>query len=271
VGFLVLHEPPPPFHLTYEDRDLLKTVGRHVATQLAQHDADRRLAESRQFEAYNRLTAFMMHDLKNAVAQLGLVITNAQRHKHNPEFIDDAIATIANAVERMTRLIEQLRSSPSRARSQTVRIDELVRDAVARCSLRTPTPTLSVTTDGPVHVEADPERFAAVLDHVLRNAQEATPEGSVSVHLGVSQEEAMLVVRDTGAGMDAVFVRERLFRPFDSTKGSKGMGIGAYQAREYVTSVGGHVEVQSSPGAGTAFSIILPRVPASAARKAVRE
>ena len=49
----------------------------------------------------------------------------------------------------------------------------------------------------------------------------------------------MLVVSDTGAGMDAEFVRERLFRPFDSTKGSKGMGIGAYQVREYVQMLGG--------------------------------
>jgi len=271
AGFFVLHEPPPPFNLTFEDRDLLKTVGRHVATQLAQHDADRRLAESRQFEAYNRLTAFMMHDLKNSVAQLGLVVTNAQRHKRNPEFIDDAIATIANAVDRMTRLIEQLSSTPARSRSQAVRIDDVVRQAVARCSLHPPIPSLSVSTDARVYVQADPERFAAVLDHVLRNAQEATDNGSVSVHLGVSQGEVMLVVRDTGTGMDPVFIRERLFRPFDSTKGSKGMGIGAYQAREYVQSLGGHVEVQSSPGEGTAFSIILPVAKMPAAQTAVRE
>ena len=271
TGFFVLYEPPPPFNLTYEDRDLLKTVGRHVATQLAQHEADRKLAESRQFEAYNRLTAFMMHDLKNAVAQLDLVVTNAQKHKRNPEFIDDAIGTIANAVDRMTRLIEQLRSTPGRTRPQAVRIDDLVREAVKRCSLYPPNPTLSVSTDEPVHVQADPERFAAVLDHVLRNAQEATPDGSVTVQLGMSQDEVTLVVRDTGAGMDPVFIRERLFRPFDSTKGSKGMGIGAYQAREYVQSLGGHVEVQSSPGEGTAFSIILPVARVPAIQTAVRE
>jgi putative PEP-CTERM system histidine kinase len=214
----------------------------------------------------------MMHDLKNAVAQLGLVVTNAGRHKRNPEFIDDAIGTIANAVERMTRLIEQLRDSPRSSRSQTIRLDDLVAHAVARCSLRSPAPTLSSTTDGPVYVEADPERMSAVLDHVLRNAQDATAEGTVSVQLGVSAEGATLVIRDTGKGMDAEFVRERLFRPFDSTKGSKGMGIGAYQTREYVQSLGGRVEVQSSPGSGTAFSIILPlaAMPA-AAQPAVTE
>jgi putative PEP-CTERM system histidine kinase len=258
TGFFVLYEPPPPFELTYEDRDLLKTVGRHVATLLAQHDADRRLAESRQFEAYNRLTAYMMHDLKNAVAQLGLVVSNAEKHKRNPEFIDDAIGTIANAVERMTRLIEQLRDQPRHSRSQQVSFDRLVRDAVKRSSLRSPVPALTMPGEGEVPVRADPERLSAVLDHVLRNAQDAAAGGQVGVQLGLSRDEATLIVEDDGPGMDAEFVRERLFRPFDSTKGSKGMGIGAYQTREYVQSLGGRVEVQSSPGRGTAFSIILP-------------
>ena len=270
AGFFVLYEPPPPFELTYEDRDLLKTVGRHVATQLAQHDADRRLAESRQFEAYNKLTAFMMHDLKNSVAQLGLVVANAQRHKRNPEFIDDAIGTIANAIERMTRLIDQLREGQRGARAQSVRLDELLRGAVARCAYKAPIPEIHIA-GSPVHVRADPERLASVLDHVLRNAQDAAPGGTVDAHLSTSDGEARLVVRDTGAGMDAEFVRERLFRPFDSTKGSKGMGIGAYQTREYVQSLGGRVEVQSSPGAGTTFSIILPADKVSAAQPAVTE
>ncbi len=257
MGFIVLYDPPPPFDLTYEDRDLLKTVGRHVATQLAQHNADRRLAESRQFEAYNKLTAFMMHDLKNSVAQLQLLVANAQRHKHNPEFIDDAIETIDNTVDRMTRLIEQLRQSATSAPLQSVRFDDLVRNAVDRCSLRNPAPDLQIG-DLPVFVKADPQRLAAVLEHVIRNAQDAAPAGTVSVKVDSGPQQTTLVVSDTGKGMDTEFVRERLFRPFDSTKGSKGMGIGAYQAREYVQMLGGRVEVQSSPGLGTRFSITLP-------------
>jgi len=256
-GFFMLYDPPPPFELTYEDRDLLKTVGRHVATQLAQHDADRRLAESRQFEAFNRLTAFMMHDLKNSVAQLQLVVANSQRHKHNPEFIDDAIETIDNTVDRMTRLIDQLRNTASTAALNTVRFDDLVRNTVDRCGLRTPVPQIEVA-EGSIYVKADQQRLSAIVEHVIRNAQDAAPEGVVSVRLIAEAERAILTVSDNGRGMDPEFIRERLFRPFDSTKGSKGMGIGAYQTREYVQMVGGRVEVQSSPGQGTAFSISLP-------------
>jgi putative PEP-CTERM system histidine kinase len=257
VGFVVLYDPAPPFELTYEDRDLLKTLGRHVATHIAQQDADRRLAESRQFEAYNRLTAFMMHDLKNSVAQLKLIVTNAQRHKHNPEFIDDAIGTIANAAERMTKLIEQLRGSTSADRHVAADLRELAQQAVSRCSYRAPVPALQPGQS--VMVIANAERLATVIEHIIRNAQDATAEnGTVSVSVGQNDREALLIVEDTGAGMDADFLRNRLFRPFDSTKGSKGMGIGAYQVREYIRLLGGDVEVQSSPGQGTRFAVSLP-------------
>jgi putative PEP-CTERM system histidine kinase len=268
AGFVVLYDPPPPFELTYEDRDLLKTVGRHVATHIAQFDANRKLAESRQFEAYNRLTAFMMHDLKNSVAQLKLIVANAERHKRNPEFVDDAIGTIANAVERMTRLIEQLRGSSNVARLVQLDLAELARKAVDQCSTRLPRPSLD-TADASVLVRADPDRLTAVIEHVIRNAQDATEEhGTIAVRLRREGTQALLTVADSGAGMEPEFVRDRLFRPFDSTKGAKGMGIGAYQAREYVRLLGGDVEVQSSPGQGTSFSISLPVHDNSAVRRA---
>jgi putative PEP-CTERM system histidine kinase len=256
AGLVLLFEPPPPFDLTYEDRDLLKTLGRHVATHLAQHDSDRRLAESRQFEAYNRLTAFMMHDLKNSVAQLQLVVANADRHKNNPEFIDDAIATIANTVERMRRLIEQLAGKSVAAKLQRIDVAQSAREAIEHCSARVPQPTLSSPES--VYIRGDRERFTAVLEHLIRNAQDACNEtDTIAVEIANRGGAVELFVSDTGSGMAAEFVRERLFRPFDSTKGSKGMGIGAYQVREYIRSLGGQLEVQSSPGHGTRFSIRL--------------
>lgn len=265
VGFICLYEPPPPFKLTYEDRDLLKTVGRHVATHIAQDDASRKLSESRQFEAYNRLTAFMMHDLKNSIAQLKLIVENSARHKRNPDFVDDAIATISNAVERMSRLIEQLRGANTIERVETTDLAALAREAAARCEGRAPRP--SVQADELANVRANPERLTSVIEHIIRNAQDATSEtGKVAVTVGVSGGAALLSVTDTGAGMEPEFVRDRLFRPFDSTKGSKGMGIGAYQAREYIRSLGGSVEVRSVPRIGTTFSFTLPCAPAAAAQ-----
>ena len=228
----------------------MKTVGRHVATHIAQHEADQRLAESRQFEAYNRLTAFMMHDVKNSVAQLKLLVTNAARHKHNPAFIDDAISTVANTVERMTRLTEQLKQKAVIGTPRPADLNDLARSAVERCRGRQPVPSFQPEAM-PAVVHADPDKLTSVLEHVIRNAQEATPaRGSVEVRLRRNGRHAVIEVADTGCGMDAEFVRHKLFRAFVTTKGAEGMGIGAFQAREYVRLLGGEVEVQSKPGQG---------------------
>ncbi len=264
VGFVLLEAPPPPFDLTYEDRDLLKTVGRHVATYLAQQDASRKLAESRQFEAYSRLVAFMMHDLKNLAAQLSLIVANAARHKRNPEFIDDAIGTIGNATERMTRLIDQLQSGSSNELGRRTALRGVVEKAVSRCAGRQPVPSVRLP-NSELFVVADPERLGMVVEHAIRNAQDASAaDDELHVTLEETDNRATILVQDAGCGMTPEFIRDRLFRPFDSTKGSKGMGIGAYQVREYVHLLGGEVDVQSTPGPspdqGTRFRMRLPLV-----------
>jgi putative PEP-CTERM system histidine kinase len=262
VGFLVLQAPPEPFQMTYEDRDLLRTVGRHVATLLQQQAADSRLAESRQFDAFNRFGAFVMHDLKNSVAQLQLLVNNAARHRNNPQFLDDAVETIGHAVARMTRLIEQLQTRGAAEAIRSVPLLPLLRAVEQRCSRRTPAVRFVMADTPELAVTADADRLGAVLDHVVRNAQDAAGmEGSVSMQLGVKGPWVRICIQDDGPGMSREFVQQRLFRPFDSTKGSKGMGIGAYQTREYVRQLGGDVEVQSRPGEGTRFSIILPLCP----------
>ncbi len=300
-GFVVLADPPPPFETTYEDRDLLKTVGRDVAMHLAQHEADRQLAESRQFEAYHRLTAFVMHDLKNLSAQLSMIVSNAERHRRNPEFVDDAIGTIAHSSARMQRLIEQLQGREVQAAVRRAGIADIAREACTRCAVRQPVPVLAVLEQA--SVQADPERLGMMIEHLIRNAQDATsPTGEVRVEVSLERDGeiestgstgafpvlqpglvgaalangthgagpqpprgpldvAVLTVSDTGSGMTPQFVKERLFRPFDTTKGSKGMGIGAYQVREYVHTLGGRVSVWSVPGEGTRITLRLPACP----------
>ena len=69
----------------------------------------------------------------------------------------------------------------------------------------------------------------------------------------------MLVeIEDDGLGMSSEFIRDRLFKPFDSTKGSQGMGIGAYQAREFAREMGGEIKVASVLSEGTRISLSLP-------------
>lgn len=257
-GFVVLAQSRAPQKLTWEDLDLLKTVGRQVAGYLALEDAAALLAEASQFQAFNRFTAFIMHDLKNLIAQQSLVVKNAARHKNNPEFIEDAINTVDNSVRRMSRLLEQLQQGESQGRAGRLELNEVCQEVIEQWGARGTMPVLESEPEG-IAVRASRERMVAVLGHIVRNAQDAVgKEGEVRIRTARRDGFAIVEVSDTGPGMDEEFIRERLFRPFVSTKGSKGMGIGAYQAREFARALGGDVEVSSIIGQGTQFRLILP-------------
>jgi putative PEP-CTERM system histidine kinase len=223
-----------------------------------QAESDKRLAESRQFGAYNRLTAFLMHDLNNLIAQQSLVVKNAEKFRENPDFVDDAIETIAHSVSRMKRLMEQLNSGSKASMMRQTDLRDALQRAVDRCQSRRPAPDTEIEGE-PIMLAADPERLVTVFEHILKNAQDATgQDGQIAVRVTVGSDNAVVSIKDSGQGMSSEFIRERLFRPFDSTKGSQSMGIGAYQARDYVRMLDGQIEVSSETGVGTEFSIRLP-------------
>lgn len=266
IGFVLLAKPRAPQKLDWETLDMLKTAGRQAASYLALERAANALAEARQFEGFNRLSAFVMHDLKNLIAQLSLVAKNAERHKNNPEFIDDAILTIKNSVDKMNRLMAQLRSAIPGKHHDKIPLRRLLRQLAAERGAQMPVPLFSATNGDEVQVYANRDRLGAVVGHVVQNAQEATGAGGrVEIQLKTLDDYAVIEVEDDGIGMDESFIKTRLFKPFDSTKGLTGMGIGAYECREFVVSLGGRVSVVSRPGEGTRFSIFLPLPPEATA------
>lgn len=259
LGFTLLGKPRASQKLDWETLDLLKTAGCQAASYLALEKAANALAEARQFEGFNRLSAFVMHDLKNLIAQLSLVAKNAERHKRNPEFIDDAVLTIQNSVGKMNRLMAQLRGAIPGKGSDTVELGGLICQITEERSAQPPKPVYESVDMGPVTLRVHRDQLGSVLGHVIQNAQDAAgARGRVWLRLSSTGENALIQVGDNGIGMDKAFIKDRLFKPFDSTKGLTGMGIGAYECREYVTSLGGHVEVESEPGKGTLFSIYIP-------------
>lgn len=259
LGFVMLARPRVPEQLNWETLDLLKTAARQAASYLALEQAARVLADARQFMGFNRLSAFIVHDLKNLIAQLSLGARNAERHKHNPDFIEDAIVTVRNSVDKMNRLLAQLRSAMSGECSERVDLSETLREVVAERAAVEPAPRLEVRDPERCALYADRDRLAAVVGHAVRNAQEATLcDGTVSVRPCAQEGKGLIEVEDTGVGMDDTFVRERLCKPFDSTKGLAGMGLGGCECREFIRALGGRVEVQSAPGRGIRFLMIVP-------------
>jgi len=259
LGFVVLTRSPASHkHFNWEDSDLLKTSGSQAASYLAQHAISQALAEARQFEAFSRLSTYVVHDLKNLISQLSLVVSNAARHKNNPLFMENVISTVDNSVSKMNRLLQHLREGPQAETRRSVDLAQLLDEVVRESQAAKPSPVFECQAVS-LSVTADRDRLASVVGHVIRNAQDATPEnGKVVVRLQRVNGHAVIEVEDTGCGMDESFMSARLFRPFQTTKGSSGMGIGVYEAREFVRSLGGDVYVNSKPGQGTVFRIHLP-------------
>ena len=257
IGAVTLKRSLAHVRLNWEVGDLIKTAARQAATHLAQMKAANDLIVARQFESYNRATTFVIHDLKNLVAQLSLLLSNAKKHRDNPEFQQDMLLTVESSISRMNKILTQLRRSASSSNRATVELAALLPEIVASKAGFRLKPELRVGC-APCPVLADAAQLGRVIGHVLQNSLEATPEeGKVVIELSGEGQMALIDISDTGVGMDADFIRTRLFRPFDSTKGA-GMGIGAYECREYVRELGGRVEVESSPGEGTHFRILLP-------------
>jgi putative PEP-CTERM system histidine kinase len=265
IGFVAIGEPLSELRLTWEEIDLLRAAGRQVASFLAFEQTAKRLAEAHQFEAVNRISAVLMHDLRHLIQEQALVVENAARHRGNPEFFDDAILTIESSVRRMTRLMDELRSGMLAEQAQHVELAELVREVGRRCRDRLPIPQSGVLERG-IEVVLNRERMLQILEHLVRNAQDATsPDGRITLTVQRAGQRVVIEVADTGIGMDADFIRSRLFNPFETTKGQRGMGIGAYEAREFIRKCGGNIEVESAPGKGTTCIIKLPLAPALAA------
>jgi len=198
-----------------------------------------------------------MHDLKNLAAQQSLLLKNAEKHKTNPAFIDDMLVTIEGSVRRTNRILEQLRGDTAGVRTR-VRLAAVIEKALSECAGQAPEPVCYLVQDD-LCVQADADQLATILGHVIRNAQDAVHgAGRVEVRLRRDDTHAIVEIEDNGEGMTEEFIRAQLFKPFFTTKASKGMGIGAYQAREYVRSVGGQLKVVSDRGNGTRITVLLP-------------
>ncbi|MBT3011333.1 MAG: PEP-CTERM system histidine kinase PrsK [Candidatus Thiodiazotropha sp. (ex Lucina pensylvanica)] len=259
LGFVLLSQPKLSKSVNWEDRDLIKAAAKQAGSYLALLQTSEALNQANQFEAFNRLSAFVVHDLKNLIAQLELVVKNAERHKNNPEFMDDAVKTIGNAVSKMGRLLTQLRQGRFEStKSKEFYVEESVAQAVNQLYAYLPKPRLTINANF-LKIIADKDRFTAIMVHMIKNAQEASQEdGKVDVTVDRDNNYAVITIEDNGVGMDALFIKERLFRPFQTTKGNAGMGIGVYETREYVNSLNGKMKVESVKGVGTKFEISIP-------------
>jgi putative PEP-CTERM system histidine kinase len=259
-GLILLIRPQVDITWNWEVIDLLRTVGQQIAGMLALEDAARELTVAKQFEGFNRLSAFLVHDLKNMIAQLSLVVKNTERHRDNPDFMRDATLTVEHCVKKMNRLMMQLQQGEAEVPMQAINLRKVMAEVKKQRCQQSPKPLFSVMeTD--IQLVADHDRLVSVFEHVIQNAQEAAgKKGKVIVNIESTSEEVIITIQDNGEGMSQAFIENGLFKPFETTKGLTGMGIGAYESREYMFAIGGDVEVESKVGFGTRFRLLIPIV-----------
>jgi len=258
-GFIILADPLIERSINWEDRDLLKTAAKQITSYLAVLTTSAQLAEAKQFEVFTRLSAYMVHDLKNIAAELELLAINSKKHNENPEFVKDAFETVENAADDIKRLLAQLRNRIVKSEKKShADLVEIVAEVVESKKHLCPQPQFKRPA-GSFMVFLEKQRFVNVLAHLIDNAQQATTkDGEIKVTLATEKNMHIIGIRDDGHGMDNDFIQHRLFKPFDTTKGNAGMGIGMYESREFIRQQGGDINVQSNPGKGTIIALQVP-------------
>jgi putative PEP-CTERM system histidine kinase len=285
IGFVVVARSRSGMQLDREARELLRIVGREVATHVAEQRAARVLTQARQVHEYSKRFAFVVHDIKNVSGQLSMLLANAEVHAANPEFQRDMLATVRASVARINGMLKKMQAHETTLeRTVIVPLERLP----ALLDARRDRARIEMDHDGRVAgVVMDQDAFDAVLTHLLDNAAEASaavaqkpgpgrgvdaPDAAPLIRVRVRHEAASVFIDlvDRGPGMSPEFIRDRLFSPFASTK-REGHGIGAFQARELLRAAGGDLFALSREGEGTTMRILLPTAGAPVRQERARQ
>jgi putative PEP-CTERM system histidine kinase len=259
IGFMLLGPKRTDADYGTEDLEFLATIGEQAAGVIATARLSESLAQAREFEAFHRLTSFVIHDLKNLISALSMLSDNAARHFDDPEFQRDALRTLGRTVDRMKGLLGRLSSAPDTAhlRQQPVDLAALALEA-ALSLVKNPKISLVKELAPLPPISGDADALLRVIENLVNNAVQAIEgRGVVTLKTYTSVGSAVLAVADTGCGMSEEFMRKSLFSPFQTTK-THGWGIGLYQTKGIVEAHGGTIEVSSKGGVGTTFFVRLP-------------
>jgi putative PEP-CTERM system histidine kinase len=279
VGLLWLSEKRTDEDYSFEDAEFLGAMSRQLGAALWFARLAEQLAETRQLESLHRLSTFVLHDIKNQVSGLSLVVENARRHMGDRDFQRDAMQVVERTVENLRQLMTHVAgvAKPTSIKPNEVEVRKLLDDAIAQSGLREGNHNglrVSVQCSNGIRATVDSGLVVRVLTNLLTNAREAV-SGPGEIEVGALLTEPgeknatgriTLTVRDTGSGISEEFVRQSLFRPFATTKAA-GLGIGLMQSKAIVEAHGGSIRVESRPGHGTRFEVSLPARPAARAKE----
>ena len=259
LGLTILGDRVGGVSFSWQDFDLLKCIADQVAASLLNVQLSQKLLQAKEMEAFQTMSAFFVHDLKNTTSTLNLMLKNLPVHFNDPEFRADALRGISKTVAHINRLIGRLSLLRHELQIKPVESDlnEVVVKALAGWEEAAGVNLIKSLGALP-KIPLDQEQMLKVVTNLVLNAREAVlPAGEIRIETAQSNDWVILTVSDNGCGMDPEFLSRSLFRPFQTTK-KNGLGIGLFQSKMIVEAHKGKVQVESQPGKGTTFRIILP-------------
>lgn len=261
VGLMVLTDRVNGVPYSHEELDLLKCIGDQLAGGLLNCSLTEEVLQAKELEAFQTLSTFFVHDLKNAANGLSLMLQNLPTHFDDPEFRADAVRGVGRTVERINRMILKLGSlrRELQLNVKPCRLDLLCEEVLDGLGAGM-NGSKSLTRDlSPVpEQEIDEEAMRSVVTNLVTNAHESLHgPGEVKISTRTDSRGVELVVADNGCGMSPEFVKTLLFRPFHTTK-TNGLGIGMFQCKKIIEAHGGCLSVESKPGNGTRFTVLVP-------------
>lgn len=263
-----------------EDTALVEAYASVIADFLFKHRILRERLEQKQFESFSHMASFIVHDVKNQVATLKLLLRNAKQNISNPNFQESLLLSLNSCTVNLGNLVSKLSMPPQRDRLKLSKteVTTVIKRLVDETGLESlPQIKFDLKTDDYIYAQIDENALYYTVKNLVVNSLESMEgrDGKLSITVSSLQAalgfltdrfsgneqyfsaySAVIMVEDTGCGMSDEFLRNRLFRPFSTTK-DKGIGIGLYQCKTLVEQMGGKLLCHSQLGSGTVFCIVL--------------
>jgi signal transduction histidine kinase len=248
----------------HDDFDLLTALGTQTASALLAVRMADKLAHARERQAWDKLSAFVLHDVKNAATMLSLARENAPDHIQDPEFQQDLLEAVDDALRRMDRVYERLSMLKGEFPPvwQDLELSRFLKNGCRLLGKKLGAMKIALDCRTGIQAHTDPIFLSRILENLLLNALESGGDGTV-VRIKVSndddQGQTVIEITDNGPGIPEHLLPNELFEPFKTTK-PKGTGIGLWQVERLVTSLKGSIAAENAAEGGARFVLRLPLV-----------
>jgi len=260
IGFIAVGKENPGTPYGQDDIDLLSAIATQSSAALMSARFGKQLAENKELDTFNRMSAYVLHDLKNAAGNLSLMLQNAPKYMDQKEFQDDMIETIKQALARIDKVMGRLGAIPEKEelKMRNIHLISHVDSLISKLQPRLKDISVCINIDKELRMITDEDLLEKVLENIIVNATEAVSvNGRITIDAGTEDDSIYISIKDNGHGMSEDFIRERLFKPFQTTK-KKGSGLGLWQVKTMLDQIGAIIEHENSPAQGMSFKIIFP-------------